>query len=176
MSNSGLVVFPSSAEIAAANPAQVTDQAVAETDGIVFVPTRNLSCLGADFYWPGGHGALSVKVSLWDWGANTLIVDAPDTAVDAQGIYAGLFTTPVALQAGKAYAISKYETSGARGIYMTNAQISTVSSGIIALNTALYGIHVEPGWYCATGCFLAGDGFPASTDSNDSFCLTPLLR
>jgi hypothetical protein len=67
------------------------------------------SCTGVRVYWPGGKGALTLKLSLWDAGVNERTANV---AVDAAGFYSVTFTSAYTLNPKVEYTVSCWETSG----------------------------------------------------------------
>ena len=81
-----------------------------QTCGVRFFCDRAKSCTGAKFYWPGGVGAKTIKVSLWDESGTRLA--NVSVSVNAAGLYTATFGSPVSLTLGTRYRVSMWETGG----------------------------------------------------------------
>jgi hypothetical protein len=134
-------------------------------DEIMFTKA-NLVIAGIRFYWPGGHGALSVKAALYDLH-NTLLIASTTVNVSAAGVYDALFTTPQTLTRYLLYAISTWETSGSFAIEMTGASVSTKTDGVMTVAGGFNGKNLYPGYFRNQSVFSAGDAAPTSGDTTD---------
>lgn len=144
----------------------VTDAAGDFTNGDMIVPMRKGMYLkGFYFYWPGGHGALTNKCALWEVSGGTLVTSV-NVNVNAAGVYTAEFGSPQLLTAGKAYILTTYETSGAREIYITNAQFSTWSDGTV-VTADFNSKDFAPGYKRIKSLYVAGDAYPTSSDTSD---------
>lgn len=149
------------ADFAAASPANVFEAAGNWTEGMALVATRaGLSLTGIRCWWPGGHGALTARLKLWDGGASTLIASA-DVTVDNAGIYVASFTSSQPLAVGKDYRISRWTTSGQLDLGITNASLLTITNGRLGVLDFDYK-NYSPGWTRVASCWAAGDAFPAT--------------
>lgn len=156
--------------------ATVSADAGSFTYGELIVPTKaGLVMTGIRFYWPGGFGALSVKVSLWN--AAGARVDSATVAVNAAGAYTGTFASPQTLTAFKDYRISTWETSGARAIMITGANVSAFTGAVLTVATGFNGKSFWPGYHRYQGLYLAGDAYPTASDATDlTGVLDPLFQ
>lgn len=81
--------------------------------GAIFYLVTPGSCTGGRFYWAGGAGAVTVKVSLWD-SSNTRVKNA-SVAVNAAGIYSVTFSSPhIINDIYQVYTIAMWEDSGTK--------------------------------------------------------------
>ena len=81
------------------------------TIGVRFYAVRSgQSCTGVRVYWPGGKGALTLKLSLWVAGVNER---TGNVAVNAAGFYTVTFVSAYSLDPKVEYTVSCWETSGA---------------------------------------------------------------
>lgn len=142
---------------------EITDAAGDFTFGDLLVFTNDFVVTGGRFFWPGGHGALVVKVTLWD--LNGVAVASVNVNVDAAGLYNGIFATAQPVVAHRPYRISVWEMSGARNIYVANGQMSVISGGLYPL--FFLNERQAPNYFRFHSVFAAGDAFPTSTDINN---------
>ncbi len=155
--------------------ATVTSDAGSFTYGELVLATRaGLVMTGIRFYWPGGLGALSVKVSLWNPAGTRL--DSATVAVNAAGEYTGLFASPQTLVAFKDYRITTWETSGAYATMITGANLSTFTGATLVIGNFNNKDH-WPGYFRYQGFYVAGDAYPTSGDAVDlTGVLDPLFQ
>jgi hypothetical protein len=76
---------------------------------------RIVTVTGARFYWSGGVGAKTVKVSFWDNIAGGSAIQTTSISVDAAGIYAVTFPSAYQLPGNKIltpFDFGMYETTG----------------------------------------------------------------
>ncbi len=98
-----------------------TSAASSTTVGQRIMFTKACSVTGIRFYWVGGLGAKTIKVSVWD-NANSQ-AGTTTVAVNAAGIYTGSFT-PVTVSATdlyKGYSIGMWENGGSNYTYTSTA-------------------------------------------------------
>jgi hypothetical protein len=140
-----------------------------------FIPTKaGLVVTGVRSFWIGGHGALTLKLALWDQTGGSLI-DSGTVAVNAAGVYTVTFGSPHTLTSFNQYAVSFYENSGARQQYITTAQISTITGGTLVIGD-LNGKMQWPGFFFYQGCFHSGDTRPSSNDNTDIYPVEPIFQ
>lgn len=108
-----------------------------------FAVASGNSIVGVRFWWPGGVGAQTIRCRLYS-DAGTVELESVDVAVNAAGVYDGLFTTSILLTAAMAYTrltVAIWETSGTYSITATNTSSDyyvEVASSQIAGSTGLY--------------------------------------
>jgi hypothetical protein len=152
-------------DMALGSPSNVTDLGGNFTYGDSILPVRALKIAGLRTFWPGGHGALTYKMALWD-GPGTSLITSVNVPVNAAGEYTGTFSSPQTLVAGREYRITVYETSGTRQVYFTNPNITALTNGCMS-TTDLTAKIFWPGYYRRMSVYLAGDGFPTGADASD---------
>ncbi len=143
--------------------ATITDGAGSYTYGDIIVPTKaDLVMTGVRVYWPGGHGALTYKLGLYN--AAAALVTSVNVSINAAGVYTGTFAAAQTLTAFKPYRVSAWETSGAWNIYITGANISSFTSAQFLIGD-LNGKQLWPGYTRVSSCYAAGDANPGSADA-----------
>jgi hypothetical protein len=143
--------------------ATITDGAGSYTYGDTIVPTKTgLVLTGIRVYWPGGHGALTYKLGLWNAAGS--LVTSVNVSINAAGEYTGTFASPQTLTAFAFYRISAWETSGARNIYLTAANISSFTSTTFVIAN-INSQNNWPGYFRLSSCYAAGDAAPTSADA-----------
>lgn len=157
----------SATDIASANTGQVTDAAGSFTYGVRLVILRGgVTLTGLKFWWPGGHGSLTVKCALRNNAGST--VASQNVAVNAANVYSASFGSQ-ALTAGQFYDISVWENSGARNIYITAAQLSTITGAEMANFGNVYNRGYAPGYLISRAGFAAGDAAFSTFSTTDYY-------
>lgn len=128
--------------------------------------TASLATTGAQFWWVGGLGAKTIRVSLWDRTSATRLA-FQDIAVNAAGVYNAAWSITLTNQT-HVYAVSMWDTSGA---VFQNGAIASGPAGAYP---------VKPGGVLVAMTHLsfgAGDANPTSDDAFSSLrtCLVDLL-
>lgn len=155
-------LFPviSLVDLADAHRAQVGDDAASYSYGDLFVPVRaGLVVTGTRFFWPGGHGALTIKTTLWTFAGSSMA--SSNVSVNAAGVYAATFGSPQALTAWTPYFVSTWETSGAHAVKLVD--VPTATGGVMAEADTTLTIQ-WPGYYRKYSYYHAGDGAPSAGD------------
>ena len=135
--------------------------------GDIIMPTKDgLVLAGIRFYWPGGHGALSVKASLWNANTSTRVTSAT-VSVNAAGVYVALFATPTALTQYNLYYLSVWETSGNFAIEITGANVSTFTLGTMTVANGFNLKNLYPGYFRISSGYASGDAVYATPDTTD---------
>jgi len=137
------------------------------TTGCAFYFTTDATITGAQFYWPGGAGALTVKVSLW---RDTTRLSIVNVSVNAAGVYTGTFgasTSVTGTDHNRRYMVTIWENSGTK-----NQAIPVASFGTPAPPQSFTGIP----FLVTTGFIIerfymdiAGDNPPTASSANNYY-------
>lgn len=152
-----------------------TIKAGSYSTGSKFMPTVAMSITGARFYWAGGVGAKTIKVSLWNNGTSTRVATTT-IAVNAAGIYTPTFSSAYAItgsSVNQSFSIAIWENSGTNFFSVTpdGWRLWPGASSTNTFGMALWG----PSMYCGGfSWYGAGDVSPATSwTTSDQYPVEP---
>lgn len=142
------------------------------TSGVIFRFVRNVTVLGARFYWHGGAAA-TIRVKLWDPAGTQL--KTQDVAVSGAGVYTTTTWTPtscgVCTGSGytRGYMFSMWETTG------TN--YTRIANNMYAIIPSPDATQISRSTYMQTyrGFYAAGDAYPALNIGN-TYLIEPVIQ
>jgi hypothetical protein len=133
---------------------------------------KPVTVTGIRFYWVGGVGAKTVKVTLWD--SSNVSVGTANVSVNAAGAYTGTFTGVVVGSSVcyKTYTLAAWENGGS--LYTYTSDTSSHPNTTID-NTA----YLANPWLevLSTGIYNAGDGQPTTElgGAGEYYALEPIF-
>jgi hypothetical protein len=121
------------------------------TTGVSFVVLAERTIAGVRVFWPGGRGALTLRVTLYDSGGAVLA--QTDQAVNAAALINVAFGAPVVVSGarlGELLTVGLYETSGAFTLRFSPGSVAQAAGNFVDSNV-----------YCVSRALnAAGDAFP----------------
>lgn len=131
------------------------------TSGNGFYVTRDATCTGMRFYWPGSS-SITLRCSLY--GAPSGALAYVDQVVSAAGIYAVTWGTPQALVPGTQYFISTYHNSTELRIFAT-VPYFPVTPYVGARSLV----------WTVLGAYASGDAKPVTQNNSDKIPAIPVF-
>lgn len=137
----------------------------------ILILKAGLQITGARFYWPGGAGAQTVTVKLWDAGGSVL--KSQTASVNAAGVYVVTWASPYTVLASDVGMVMKLSMRD--GVHYPTGNATTFSAAVIAPSGSINNISAGPYYMKSFSNYAVGDAFPNTGDSGTMTPIEPVI-